>query len=151
MDGGKRIKGRKRFLLVDTLGLIWGLAVVAGNISEAAGARLVFGKVAATLPRWEVVWVDGGYEHRLEEWVEQHCSFRVEVIKRDENRKGWQLLPKRWVVERTFAWLGRCRRLSKDFEASGATEAAWLWLANIRLMLRRIARAQTESLLSARH
>ena len=82
------------------MGLIWDLEVVAGNVSEAAGAKLVFAQVAGHLPRWEVVWVDGGYQHRNEEWVSEHYPFRVEVIKPNSGRKGWQLLPKRWVVER---------------------------------------------------
>jgi putative transposase len=123
--------------LVDTLGLIWGLAVVAGNMAEAAGAKLVFGKLATHLPRWEVVWVDGGYEHRIEEWVEENCSFRIEVVKRDEGRKGWQLLPKRWVVERTYGWLNHWRGLAKEYDYCPRTSEAKILLAMCRLMLRR--------------
>ena len=123
---------------MDTLGLIWGLTVVAGNVSEAAGAKLLLGKVAAELPRWEVVWVDGGYEHRIEQWVAEHCPFRIEVIKRDEGRKGWQLLPKRWVVERTYGWLNRWRGLAREYDFCPRTSEAKILLAMCRLMLRRL-------------
>jgi putative transposase len=113
--------------------VVWrrGLAVVAGNVSAAAGAKPVFAQGAGRLPGWEVVWVDGGYEHRIEEWVQQPCPFRVEIIKRLEERKGWQLLPKRWVVDR---W----RRLAREYDCYPSTSEAKILLARCRLMLCRL-------------
>lgn len=108
------MKGRKRFLLVDTLGLVWGVRVVSGQVSEAEGAKRLFCQVQDGLPRLQVVWLDGGFEHRIEDWVAEHCSFRVEIVKRTEGKKGWELLPKRWVVERTFGWLNRWRGLARE-------------------------------------
>lgn len=90
------------------------------------------------LTRWEVVWCDGGYEDRIESWVEEQCSFRVEIVKRPEGTKGWQLLPKRWVVERTFAWLGRWRALAKEYDYLPQTTEANILLAMSYLMLRRL-------------
>jgi putative transposase len=131
------VKGRKRFLLVDTLGLVWSVRVVSGDTSEAAGAKQLLAPVKDHLPRWRVVWVDGGYENRIEAWVREHCSFRIEVIKRTQ-KKGWELLPKRWVVERTFGWLNRWRGLAKEYDFDpGSTEAA-IYLAMSHLMLRRL-------------
>ena len=99
---------------MDTLGLVWGVRVVSGATSDAAGGRQLLLRVKDGLTRWQVLWVDGGYEHRIEKWVAEHCSFRVEVVKRSADAEGWELLPKRWVSERTFAWLGRWRALVKE-------------------------------------
>ena len=90
--------------------------MVSGRVSEAAGAKRLLQKAQDGLARWVVLWVDGGYEDRIEDWVAEHYGIRVEVVKRPEGAKGWVLLPKRWVVERTFAWLTQCRRLGKDYE-----------------------------------
>ncbi len=133
------MKGRKRFLLVDTFGLVWGVHVVSGCVSEAAGAQQLLARVGAGLPRWAVVWVDGGYEHRLEAWVAARFAFRIEVVKRPEGVQGWTLLPKRWVVERTFAWLGRWRLLDREYSYRPETTAADILWAMTHLMLRRLA------------
>jgi len=125
-------------LLVDTLGLIWGILIVSGRTSEAEGAKLLFRKVQDGLTRWQVVWVDGGFEHRLEDWVAENCTFRVEVVKRTEGKKGWELLPKRWVVERTFGWLNRWRGLAREYDYLPETTEAKILLAMSRLMLRRL-------------
>lgn len=132
------MKGRQRFLLVDTFGLVWGVLVVSGQTSEAAGAKQLLTQVKDELPRWEAVWVDGGYEHRIEEWVATHCAFRVEVVKRSAGVKGWELLPKRWVVERTFGWLNRWRGLAREYDYRPETTQAKILLAMSRLMLRRL-------------
>src|SRR5205807_302746 len=108
-DGGKQLKGRKRFLLVDTLGLVWGVLVVSGRCSECEGAKQLLLKVHGQLTRLVLVWMDAGFEHRIEAWIKQHCSFRVEIVKRSHGSSGWELLPKRWVVERTYGWLNRWR------------------------------------------
>jgi len=123
---------------VDTLGLVWGILIVSGRMAEGEGAKLLFQKVKDGLTRWEVVWVDGGFEHRIEEWVAEHCPFHIEVVKRSEGAKGWELLPKRWVVERTFAWLGRWRGLAKEYDFLPETTEANILLAMTHLMLCRL-------------
>jgi putative transposase len=123
---------------VDTLGLVWGVCITSGQTSEAAGGKQLLRRVKDGLTRWEVVWVDGGYEHRLEQWVEENCSFRVEVVKRSDGKKGWELLPKRWVSERTFGWLGRWRALAREYDYRPETTEANILLAMTHLMLRRL-------------
>jgi putative transposase len=122
-DGGKNIKGRKRFILVDTLGLLLAVKVVAANVSEKAGAELLLTKIHTTVwlmklcKKIKLVWADGGYQGQdLAKWVMNLLSWTWEVIKRSDNIKGFVVIPKRWVVERTFAWLSFNRRLSKDYE-----------------------------------
>lgn len=132
------MKGRKRFLLVDTLGLVWGVLVVPGQCSEAEGAKRLFEQVRGRLTRLAVVWLDGGFEHRIEAWVQEHCRFRVEIVKRTEGQRGWELLPKRWVVERTFGWLNRWRGLAREYDYLPETTRAKILLAMTRLMLRRL-------------
>lgn len=123
---------------MDTLGLVWGVAVVSGRVAEAEGAKRLLVQVKDELTRWAVVWMDGGYEHRIEEWVATHCSFRAEIVKRTEGKKGWELLPKRWVVERTFGWLGRWRGLAKEYSYLLESTEAHILLAMTHLMLRRL-------------
>ena len=123
---------------MDTLGLIWGVLVVSGRISEAEGAKRLLAQVKDGLTRWVVLWVDGGYENRIEEWVAQECGIRGEVIKRTPGKKGWELLPKRWVAERTFAWLGWWRGLAKEYTYLPASTEASILLAMTRLMLKRL-------------
>jgi len=124
--------------LVDTLGLVWGVLVVSGRCSEAEGAKQLFAQVQDQLSRLTLVWLDGGFEHRIEDWVAEHCPFAVEIVKRTEGQKGWELLPKRWVVERTFAWLGRWRGLAREYDYRPETTEAKILLAMSRLMLRRL-------------
>lgn len=123
---------------MDTLGLVWGVLVVGGHVSEAAGAKQLLARVKDGLTRWQVVWVDGGYEHRLEDWVAAHCAFRIEVVKRSAGKQGWQLLPKRWVVERTFGWLVRHRRLVRDYEQRLDVSQAMIHIAMGSVLLRRL-------------
>ena len=99
---------------------------------------MLFQRVQGDLSRWKVVWVDGGFEHRIEDWVRENCSFRIEVIKRSEGKRGWELLPKRWVVERTFGWLGRWRGLAREYDYLPETTEAKILLAMSRLMLNRL-------------
>ena len=124
---------------MDTLGLVHRLRVVSGQVAEAEVAKQLFRAAKGTLTRLELVWVDGGFENRIEAWTAQECGWRVEVVKRDEGRRGWQLLPKRWIVERTLAWLGRCRSLSKEYDYLPASTESRIYLAMTGLMLRRLA------------
>lgn len=114
------------------------MLVVSGRCSEAEGAKQLLGKVRDQLTRLALVWMDGGYENRIETWVAEHCRFRVEIVKRSEGAKGWELLPKRWVVERTYGWLNRWRGLAREYDFLPETTHAKILLAMTRLMLRRL-------------
>jgi putative transposase len=140
-DSGKCVKGRKRHLLVDSLGLLIEVLVHAANISETAGARLVLSGLNGKWYRLKLIWLDGGYKNSLEEWIKSLQRWRevkLEWVKRLADAKGFQLLPKRWLVERTFGWLIKQRRLSKDYEALAASSEAMVLAAMIRLMLTRL-------------
>jgi putative transposase len=151
-DGGKRVKGRKRHILVDALGLPLAVCVHAADLQDRAGAHLLVDAVAVdALPNLNVVWADQGYAGPLAAWLHEARGWRVEVVRHPE-RQRWRygleerpahefrVLPRRWVVERTFAWLGQARRLSKDYERLPATSEAMLYGAMSRLMLRRLTR-----------
>jgi putative transposase len=133
------LKGRKRHVLVDTLGLLCGLVVHAGNRSERAGAELVLARVQAEghLDRLQQVWCDGGYEGFVQ-WAASHCPFAVTMVERPAGSKGFVALPKRWIVERTLAWLLRYRRLVRDYEYLPESSEAWIYLAMSHVMLRRL-------------
>jgi transposase len=164
-DGAKKLVGRKRHVLVDTEGLLQALNVHAGSIMDRDGIKLVLSEpVRAQLPRMQLLWLDAGYNGRDKgkDWVEQTVGWRVETVKALHRYKrywvpndippdqidwslylpppGFHVIPRRWVVERTFAWLSHNRRLSKDYERLCSTSEAWIYLAMIRLMLRRLAR-----------
>lgn len=132
------MKGRKRHLLVDTVGLLLTVVVHTADVQDRDGARLVLEKARAHLPRLRLIWADGGYAGQLERWVEAVCGWRLAIIKRPVHFAGFQVLPRRWVVERTFAWLGKYRRLSKDYEALSETGEAFIYAAMIHLMVRRL-------------
>jgi putative transposase len=139
-DAGKKVKGRKRHLLVDTLGLLLIVVVHAASIQDRDGAKLVLGKVPGYLTRLRRIWADGAYAGQLITWVKTTCQCVLDIIKRTDNLKGFQVLPRRWVVERTFGWLNRYRRLAKDYERSLESSEAMIQIAMIRLMLARLAR-----------
>ena len=138
-DNGKKVKGRKRHLLVDTLGLVLAVVVTAASVSDAKGARKLFAKMGGQCKRLRRIWVDGTYRGKLLAWVSEHCWFLLEPVLRSEEQKGFVLLKRRWVVERTFAWLTQCRRLGKDYERLPASSEAMIYLAMTRLMIRRLA------------
>jgi putative transposase len=138
-DAGKKVKGRKRHLLVDTMGLIMAVVVHSAGIQDYHGAKLVFDRVKGQCPRLGVVWADGIYEKKgLMAYVRSECTWELQIIKRSDGVKGFERLPKRWVVERTFGWLGRYRRLSKDYEALPETSEAMIRMAMIHIMVRRL-------------
>ena len=140
-DAGKRIKGRKRHIVTDTLGLIVGAVVHAADIQDRDGAPDVLAAVRAHWPWLRHVFADGGYAgDKLKAALADQGRWTIEIIKRSDTAKGFEVLPRRWVVERTFAWLGRCRRLAKDWETTIASATAFLLIAHIRLLTRRIAR-----------
>jgi putative transposase len=133
------VKGRKRHIVVDTLGLILHCAVHPADIQDRDGAKFVLEDLAERFPRLRKVWADGGYAGQLVEKAKDWGKWALEIVKRSDKAKGFELLPHRWIVERTFAWLGRYRRLSKDYEASSESSEAMIRIAMIRLMLGRLA------------
>ena len=140
-DAGKKIKGRKRHILVDTLGLLLGAAMTTADMPERAGAKTLLGRILKTFTSLRKMWVDGGYTGpEFAEWVKgQRPKLEVEVVKRSDDISGFEVLPRRWVVERTFGWLMRHRRLVRDYEKTETSAAAWIYLAMIRIQLRRLA------------
>ncbi|MEO7677346.1 MAG: IS5 family transposase [Verrucomicrobiota bacterium] len=140
-DAAKRIKGRKRHLLVDTLGLVLGVAVTAASVTERAGAQVVLGRVLTWFTWLRILWVDGGYTgDPFANWVKaRRPKLVVEVVKRSDDTTGFKVLPRRWVVERTFGWLMQHRRLVRDYETSTTSAQAWIFIAMIRIQLRRLA------------
>lgn len=138
-DGAKLIKGHKRHIFVDTLGLLLQVVVSAANLTEKAGAVLILEKISGQFPRLKKIFSDGGYEGKdFAQAVKDNYHLDWEVVKRKQT-KGFKVLPWRWIVERTLAWLVRCRRLSIDYEALRATSEAFIYAAMVRLMLRRLA------------
>jgi transposase len=141
-DAGKKIKGRKRHIVVDTLGLLVGVVVHAADIQDRDGAPAVLKSILKRWPWLRHIFADGGYAGpKLRGALRKVGKFTLEIVKRTDKAKGFEVLPRRWVVERTFAWLGRCRRLAKDFERTIETAEAWVLIANIRMLTRRLARA----------
>lgn len=142
-DGAKKITGRKRHLAVDTLGLLLAVVVSSAAIDDGAAAPAVLGQLtAAKFPRLKVIWADSKYHnHKLLEWVagDSGRQWSLTVVKRPEGAKGFVLLPKRWVVERTHAWIGRCRRHSRDYERYPSSSAAMIQMTSIGTMLRRLS------------
>jgi len=141
-DAGKKINGRKRHIVTDTSGLLVGLVVHSAAIQDRDGAAQVLKSIVKRWPWLRHVFADGGYAGpKLKGALKRIGRFALEIVKRTDKAKGFEVLPRRWVVERTFAWLGRCRRLARDFEKSIASAEAWILVASIRLLTRRLARS----------
>lgn len=141
-DAGKRIKGRKRHILTDTQGHLLTARVHAADIQDRDGAADVIEDACESFPTIVHLFADGGYAgDKLQAAVMNFDGPAIEIVRRPDDAKGFVLIARRWVVERTFAWLGRCRRLAKDFERTIASSEAWLLIASIRQLTRRIARA----------
>jgi putative transposase len=158
-DGGKKVNGRKRHLLVDTLGLLLKVVVHPANVQDRNGAKLVLAEVRPQFPRLHHLWADQAYTGPLLDWIAAEVGWSVEIVERSP-RRGFQVtpdgqiqrvslpavfepLPRRWVVERALAWIGRYRRMSKDYERLPATSEALVYLTSIRLLLARLTREQT--------
>jgi putative transposase len=155
-DGGKKVNGRKRHVLVDTMGLLLKVVVHKANLQDRESVPLLLEPVKGQFERMEKVWVDQGYTGKGKTWIEEQMHWSVEVVERSP-RRGWIMtpdqglvwvslpktfehLPRRWVVERTFGWIGRSRRMSKDYEYLTSSSEAMIYLSMLRLMLRRLAR-----------
>lgn len=123
---------------MDADGLILGVVVHSAGLQDRDGAKLLLSACQDRLPRLEKIWADGGYAGQLIEWVKTECGWTLEIVKRSDDLKGFVVLPRRWVVERTFAWLGRYRRLTKDGDVLPETTEDFIRLAMIHLMTKRL-------------
>ena len=142
IDAGKRVKGRKRHIVTDTEGFLLSELVHEANIQDPHGAVPLLRVLRRRFPQLSHIFADRIYRGPQLRGAIADCGpWTIEIVERPPGVKGFQLLPRRWVVERTFAWLGRSRRLAKDFEASIESATAWLLLASIRMLSRRLARA----------
>ena len=138
----KMIKGRKRHILTDTIGLPVGMIVHRADVQDRDGAPDLLASVRGAFPWLRHVFADGGYAgDKLKGALKNLGDWTIDIIKRSDVAKGFVLLPRRWVVERTFAWLNRNRRLAKDFEATIQSAVTWLYIASVKLMTRRLAGA----------
>ena len=140
-DAGKKINGRKRHIVTDTLGLMLFILVHAADVQDRDGAPALLQAIRHRFPLLRQIFADGGYAGgKLRDALKGHGAWTIEIIKRSDTAKGFEVLPRRWVVERTLAWLGRCRRLAKDWEKTIESSSACALVASIRLLSRRLAR-----------
>jgi putative transposase len=138
-DGNKKINGRKRHVLVDTLGFVLAVLVTAAHVEDRAGAKHLFTRIQPlSWKRMTLVWTDGNYTGPLRDWLKETLGWLLEIVSKPSDLTGFVVLPKRWIVERTFAWLNRQRRLSKDYERLPETSEAFIHVAMIRLMLKKL-------------
>lgn len=142
-DAGKKTTGRKRHIVVDTLGMLLSVLVTSASVQDRDGARTLLAPLAARFPSITLIWADGGYTGKLVSWVKEHCSILLTIIKRSDTTTGFQLLAHRWVVERTFGWLIRHRRLARDYERHPTNCETMITIAMISLMAHRLAKHKT--------
>lgn len=144
-DAGKRMTGRKRHVVVDTMGLLLVVMVTSASMQDRAGGKEILRRLAASFRTVGLVWADGGYansvDKKLLSWARETLGMVLEIVKRTDDVKGFKVLPRRWVVERTFSWLVRNRRPARDYERMTATSEAMIKVAMIRLMLARLTRS----------
>lgn len=140
-DAGKNVPGRKRHLLVDTSGLLLAGRVTSADTSDNRGARELLAGLAPLMPRMKLIWADSAYAgEKLRKWCEEWTGWRLEIVSRNTDNSTFEVLPRRWVVERSIAWICRNRRLAKDYERKVQTSECWMKVAMIRLMLKRLGR-----------
>jgi putative transposase len=137
---GKKISGRKRHIVVDTLGLLLVVVVQAASLSDTEGALDVGAKLRGRFPRLHLIWADQGYRETMIAWFRQWLKVVVEIVTRPPEQRTFEVLPKRWIVERTFGWFNRQRQLSKEYDVYAQTTEYWVYLASIQVMMRRLAR-----------
>ena len=145
-DAHKRVKGRKRHLLVDTLGLPIASYVILADVHDTQGARRLLAGLKYFVPRLKIIWADAAYRgQELADWCQAQGDWDLEVVERTPGVRGFSVLPKRWIVERTFGWLSRHRRMSKDYERKVQTSETLIEVAASRLVLRRLAKQMTST------
>jgi transposase len=137
-DAGKKVNGRKRHIVVDTMGLLLLVVITSAGVQDRDGARRLLEKVTMTMPSLALLWADGGYAGKLVEWAERVAHITIEIVRKPLGIKTFHVLPRRWVVERTFAWIVKCRRLDHDYERLPQTSEAMIKWAMIGLMIRRL-------------
>jgi putative transposase len=140
-DGGKKITGRKRNLIVDTLGLLIKANVTAANVQDVHAGKQIFQMLSEQpeqLTRLQIIFADGGYRGELVDWVKQNLHADLSIVLKVDGQKGFHVLPKRWVIERTNAWISRSRRLARDYERRVASSESFIYIAMIRIGLRRL-------------
>lgn len=140
-DGGKNVKGRKRHILVDTLGLLLLVLVTRASLHDRDGGVELCDEAHQKFPRLQKIWADNSYAGELVDYVHQWCRFVLEIVKRPPDQRGFQIQPKRWIVERALGWLTPFRRLSKEYETTTESSEAMIKIANIQWMLRRVVPA----------
>ena len=143
-EAGKNVKGRKRHLAVDSLGLIMGLTITTADVQDRTAAKPLIENLVSRFGRLQMIWADGGYLGPLVQWVKQlrpYGRLKLEVVRRCDKAKGFHVLPKRWIVERTFGWFYKSRRLCRDYEVRADHSEAMLRICMIRIMIRRLAKA----------
>jgi putative transposase len=141
-DGFKKVNGRKRNLIVDTQGLLVLVKVTAANVQDVHAGKQIFQTLLERpnlLTRLQTIFADGGYRGELEEWVKSNLHATLSIVLKKENQKGFQILSKRWVIERSNAWISRNRRLARDYERLAESSEAFIYVAMIRLCLRRLS------------
>jgi transposase len=139
-DAGKKINGRKRHIVVDTCGLLLVVLVTGAHVQDRDAARLLLWALRTCFPTVRLLWADGGYSGRLVEWAATALDLTVEIVRKLAGQIGFQVLPRRWVAERTFAWINRCRRTVRDYERLPAHHAAMVQWSMVIIMTRRLAR-----------
>lgn len=135
-DGGKKVKGRKHHIVIDTTGCVLAATVHAANVHDSQGARPLFERLFETVPTVQWIWADQAYEGDLVEWMKTAFSCTLDIVYK--TAKEFKVLPRRWVVERTFAWLSRYRRLAREYEKRPASSTAMIYAASIRIMLKKM-------------
>ena len=138
MTGGKKIKGRKRHILVDTMGNLLRVVVHSAGIQDRDGADFVFADIHDDYPVLAKIWADQGYSGELEAYLLTTYQIELEIVEQAPEQQGFVVLPRRWVVERTLAWLNRYRRLSKDYEHRVEYSESWVYISSIARMLRKL-------------
>lgn len=140
-DAGKKVNGRKRHIVVDTIGMLVIVMVTAASVQDRDGARPVLEAVRKAFPTISLVWADGGYAGKLVQWAKQTARLALEIVRKPEGQRTFEVLPRRWVVERTISWLVKYRRLDHDYERLTKTSVAMVEWAMVGLMVRRLARS----------
>jgi len=138
-DAGKKVKGRKRHILVDTLGLLIAVVITAASVQDRDGAKLVFAEARGET-RLKLIWADGGYRGALVNTTKEEFGWDLEIVKRNDDVKGFKVLPHRWIVERTFGWIGRYRLFCREHEATIASSKTDIHIAMAHIMVRRLTR-----------